>query len=269
MLGARAFVGLAGFAAGAGRTQAQLPSRTQLPLPDRMQAQLPDRMQAQPLDGMSALRAAAVQAGLDPGAAAWSADGQWWLVADRQRARLLLFGVDGRLRRDWPVASLDGRQASRVSALQVSPARRSFVVGLQDMAELWEISLDPQAEPVYDGLVHDYRMGEAIAKPGYLGLRRAPLLQPLQDFRIDPSGQLVLGVTGPDAAAGPALEVVHLAVRRRIARLALDGAPDLAQLAFGSTDGRRWLAVPVRPDGRWQCFDRDSWAPATTGPCKP
>lgn len=213
--------------------------------------------------------AAARRAGLDPGPAVWSADGPWWLVADRQRPRLLLFGADGRLQRDWVVASLDGRQTSRVSALQASPARRSIVVALHDLAELWEISLDPQAEPIHDGLVHDYRMGEAIAKPGYLGLRRAPLLQPLQDFRIDPSGQLVLGVALPGASGGDALEVIHLAVRRRIARLALDGPPDLARLAFGSTGGRRWLAVPGHPDGRWQCFDRDTWAPAVTGPCGP
>lgn len=78
----------------------------------------------------------------------------------------------------------------------------------------------------------------------------APQQQPLQDFRIDPSGQLVLGVVTPDVADGHALEVEHPAVRRRIARLALEGPPDPARLAFDSTDGRRWLAVSVRPDGR-------------------
>jgi hypothetical protein len=217
----------------------------------------------------AAWAAAATRAGLDPGPAVESADGQWWLVADRQQPRLLLLGADGRLQRDWGVASLDGRQRSRVAALQASPARRSLVVALQDLAELWEISLDPQAEPLHDGLVHDYRMGEAIAQPGYLGLRRVPLEQPLQDFRIDPTGQLVLGVARPDVAGTEALEVVHLAVRRRIARLVLDGPPDLARLAFGSTDGRRWLAVTLRRDGRRQCFDRDTWAPAIAGTCTP
>jgi hypothetical protein len=222
-----------------------------------------------PVLAPTAWAAAATQAGLDPGAAVASADGQWWLVADRQQPRLLLLGADGRLQRDWVVASLDGRQRSRVAALQTSPARRSVVVALQDLAELWEISFDPQAEPIHDGLVHDYRMAEAIAKPGYLGLRRVPLEQPLQDFRIDPTGQLVLGVAAPGAVGGEALQVIHLAVRRRIARLALDGPPDLARLVFGSTDGRRWLAVALLGDGRplWPCFDRGTWARLAPGPC--
>jgi hypothetical protein len=239
--GARALVGLAGITGLAGHVVAQPPDNE-----------------------------AARRAGLDPGAAAWSGDGRWWLVADRQQPRLLLFSADGQLRRDWVVASLDGRQRSRVAALQASSPRRSFVVALQDLAELWEISLDPQAEPVYDGLVHDYRMAEAVATPGYLGLRRASLARPLQDFRIDPSGQLVLGVGAADATGGDALEVIHLAVRRRVARLLLDGPADLARLDFGrSSDGRRWLAVGLLQDGRWQCFDQDRWSPAIVGPCKP
>jgi len=222
--------------------------------------------------GRPDLAAAAVLAGLDPGPAVWSADGRWWLVADRQRPRLLLFSADGPLLRDWAVASLDGEKRSRVAALQASPTRRSLVVALQDLAELWEISLDPQAEPIHDGLVHDYRMGEAIAKPGYLGLRRAPLQWPLLDFRLDPTGQLVLGVAAPGVAGGDALDVIHLAVRRRIARLALDGPPDLSRLAFGGGSGGHdppWLAVALQQPGRVQCFDRHSWAPLQAGACAP
>ncbi len=44
-------------------------------------------------------------------------------------------------------------------------ARRSFVIVFEPLAELWELSTDPQAAPIFDGLVHDYHQGEAIASP--------------------------------------------------------------------------------------------------------
>jgi hypothetical protein len=89
------------------------------------------------------------------------------------------------------------QEASRVSAVYDATPRRSFVVALKDMPELWEISYDPKAEPIYDGLVHDYKMGEAIAKPGFQGVRRTPLDEPLDDFFFDQSYRHVLGATRP------------------------------------------------------------------------
>jgi hypothetical protein len=65
-------------------------------------------------------------------------------------------------------------------------------------------------------------------------------------------------------------------VRRRIARLALDGPPDLSRLAFGiggsggsSGSHRPWLAVPLRPPGQVQCFDRRTWAALQADACAP
>ena len=86
-------------------------------------------------------------------------------------------------------------------------------MALKDIPELWEISYDPKAEPIYDGLVHDYKMGEAIAKPGFLGVRRTPLDEPLDDFFFDQSYRHVLGATRPKAAtAAPTAQVVNLDV---------------------------------------------------------
>ena len=89
--------------------------------------------------------------------------------------------------------------------------RNSFVVALKDIPELWEISYDPQAAPLYDGLVHDYKMGEAIAKPGFLGVRRTPLDEPLDDFFFDQSYRNVLGATRPKTADGAAFALAQLA----------------------------------------------------------
>lgn len=66
-------------------------------------------------------------------------------------------------------------QSSRVSAVYDAAPRKSFVVALKDVPELWEISYDDNAPPIYSGLVHDYKMGEGIATPGKLNPKRTPL----------------------------------------------------------------------------------------------
>ena len=39
---------------------------------------------------------------------------------------------------------------------------------MKDIPEIWEISYDPDAKPIFDGYVHDYKMGEGVALAGYL-----------------------------------------------------------------------------------------------------
>lgn len=203
---------------------------------------------------------AAASAAAPPAPAATLADGGWQLRARSGEPVLELLDAEGRTLLTWDVQTLDGRQRSRIAAIQPSQPRRSFVVALQDVAELWEISLDPAAAPIYDGLVHDYRMGEALARPGYLGVRRTPLPRPLADLRIDPSGRVVMAVdAAPDGP--PGVEVIHLDVRRVIARLPLAAPPDLDRLVFVDACARRWLGVPDRLGGPMRWFDARSWAP--------
>jgi hypothetical protein len=100
-----------------------------------------------------------------------------------------------------------------VTAL-VHPARRSFLVAPRGLAQLWEVALDPQAPPLYEGLVHDYRMGEGLARPGYLGLRRMLLPRPLQAV-CGCGDRPYLRVWDSDPAGSA---VLQLDVRRIIAR---------------------------------------------------
>lgn len=140
-----------------------------------------------------------------------SHDGRWLLAAHEQPPALLLFDAENRLTKTWPVASRDGQLASRVAAIVDAPARRSFVVALRDVAELWEISYDPKAEDFYEGLVHDFRTGEGIPVRGFLNPRRTYLGEPLQSLSFDPLSTEVLGV------AGDSLQRINLDVRRHIA----------------------------------------------------
>jgi len=236
----------------------------------RRHARLTGRIGAALVGAVVLLAAAVAQ----PGPSATSGDGRWTMVAPSGGPGLALFDPQGRLQREWRVATLDGRQPSRVAAIRASASRQSFVIALLDLPELWEISLDPQAAPIYDGLVHDYRMGEGLATPGYLGVRRSPLDAPLADIRLAPSGRLVLGRAQAAAAGSETLEVIHLDVRRRIARLPLDGPADLDRLAWVEHCGRRWLVVPSGQAGAAQWFDAATWVkrtapPAPAEPCPP
>ena len=132
-------------------------------------------------------------------------------------------------------------QASAVSSIVHAGSRSSFVVGFErpvEGAEVWELAWRTDAPPVFKGLVHDYRMGEAIPLPGQFTPRVAPV----------PTGTLALvaGVRadewlrlGVDGVPG----VLHLEVRREIVRLVqLRGADSSWQAAAWTANGARgWL----------------------------
>jgi hypothetical protein len=150
-------------------------------------------------------------------AQASSADGRWQVRAEGQALVVLDHGVRVKT---IDASRRDGQQRSTVAEIHAVPQRRSFVISFDSLAELWELSIDPNAEPLFDGLVHDWRLGEGIAEPGFLGLRRTPLERPLRDLQIDDSGAFVLGRETDDSGRRGALRLVQLDVRRAIARFA-------------------------------------------------
>ncbi|MBA4343726.1 MAG: hypothetical protein C0423_16425 [Methylibium sp.] len=166
----------------------------------------------------------------------------------------LLENATGTPLRRWTLQDRQGHRANGVVALLHAQHRRSFIVVLAGLPELWEISHDPSAEPVFSGLVHDYRMGEGLAEPGYLALRRTPLDAPLNAALVVDGQPWLIAQQGSDAV------LIHLDVRRLIARVPgadalsaqLQWTPDGARLlVFGHgaqqqrLDTRRWqLVVP-------------------------
>jgi hypothetical protein len=171
--------------------------------------------------------------------AAASADGRWRLVAEAEG--LTVFDTQGQ-----PVRS---HAAPTVSAIHDAAPRRSFVVVFEALAELWEIAYDPDAEPIYQGLVHDYRLREGIAEPGFLNPRRTRLDAPLRDAGFDSSHAFVIA-RAPDRADGQAvLVLVQLDVRKAIATFTSRGDPDTAAVKRLRLDGREILEVPDRQGG--------------------
>jgi hypothetical protein len=183
------------------------------------------------------------ETGLDWQALALSGDGRWLAAACQAPAALVLLDTaDLGVARELTGQSLDRRRRGDVTGVRCLPWRRSFVATLPALDELWEVSYDPAAEPLFDGLVHDYRMGEGIASPGFLGVRRSRVEAPVTQW-LAAAGQPWLA--GLDASgAAPRLVVMHLDVRRPIATVRLSGAPQPAAGAAWTTDGRTLLALP-------------------------
>lgn len=190
----------------------------------------------------------------DVHALAASADGSVVFVAHGERLSLL----DGSaaLRREFDGSDLAGRRRGRAASIVAHAGRRSVVVSWPALGEWWEISLDRAAAPIFDGLVHDYRMGEAIAKPGYLGARRVPLGMPMPEPEfVDGRVPWVAGHVGDE------VQVVNLDVRRRIGAWALSGAlPAVAALQRSGSGWIWWLpagdALHAVEPSRWRTLDR-------------
>lgn len=140
-----------------------------------------------------------------------SGDGRWRVAGDGDS--VVVFD-QGRPAKTLPARSLQGREAGAVREVRYLAARRSFVVAFDEpLRELWELSIDPDAPPVHDGLVHDWRLGEALPSPGFLGVRRTPLGAPALALAADAAGSAYVLVRTPEAWL-----LVNLDVRRAIAR---------------------------------------------------
>ena len=209
---------------------------------------------------------AEVRAGLNMRNVAVSGDGKYVIAANYLPRTLALFDADLNLVRSYDAASRDGTQRSRVSAVYDAAPRKSFVVALKDLAEVWEISYDPTAEDIFDGLVHDYRMGEGVPTRGFLGVKRSRLDEPLDDFFFDQSYTHVLGATRPRDDGKPSAQVVNLDVRRKIAELPIAGMPHLGSGITFAWNGSTVLASPNLKTGAIDVIDMKTWKPVKTIP---
>ena len=202
---------------------------------------------------------AEVRAGINMRNIAVSGDGQWVMAANYLPQTVELFDADLKLKRTYPAQSLDGRRSSRVSAVYDAEPRKSFVIALKDIPELWEISYDPKAPPIYDGFVHDFKMKEGLPKDGFLGIRRTALDEPLDDFFFSQNYAYALGASRPHADGSPSGQVVNLDVRRKIADLPIHGMPHLGSGITFDWQGTRVLASPNLKEGTISVIDMKTW----------
>lgn len=160
----------------------------------------------------------------------------------------------------------------RVSTLAVAPLRGSFVAGVEfpsGKSEVWELSWREDAAPVFKGLVHDYRMGEAIALPGKFTERVAPAASPTVALTAGAHRDEWLRVDRDGA-----LHVLHLEVRRELARfdpLPRSGGPGSkagvpVAAAWRNAHGRGWLLGLPGQRELWRISTGDRLRLESAGP---
>lgn len=130
----------------------------------------------------------------------------------------------------------DDRRAS-VSSFVDRPQRSRFVVAFSDLDEIWEIDYRRDAPPVLRGLVHDYRMREAVELPGRFTPRTFTVSGPTRSLVAGSAAHEVLRI---DATGAPGL--LNLDVRREIERPQVGTLPAPERIAgWHGTRSRGWV----------------------------
>lgn len=196
------------------------------------------------LDLANGVVTAQVRAASEIRGIAVSSDGKFIAVASSAPPALLILDADLKLRKTLPSFSV-------APAVYDAGRRRSFVVSFEDVPELWEVSYDPAAQPIAEGLVHDFSLKEGSFVEGFLNPRRTRLERPLGDLYFAHGGSQAIG-----AERGSALSrVVQLDVRRAIAQLP-------GRLFAGATwlrNGRRLIAARDARKGGVTIIDAEDW----------
>lgn len=207
---------------------------------------------------------AEVRAGVNTRNIALSKDGRHVAVANYLPHTLVLLSAeDLSIERIMDVADRSG-QTSRVSAVYQNPVRNSFIAALKDVPEIWEISTDPNAPPVYGSFVHSRQPGLEEGVPesegGLFARRRIALDEPLDDFYFDPSYISILGASRDGGRA----VVVDLDVGKAIAAVPLPGMPHLGSGIAWDWQGRKVMATPHLKEGKLSIIELDKWQVVAT-----
>jgi len=201
---------------------------------------------------------AEIRAGINTRNIAVSSDGKWVMVGNFLPHSLVILHADD-LRPFRVIPVTDGKgKTSRVSAVYTARPRSSFVVALKDMTEIWELSYDPDAPPIYGNFVHNYREGQVegvVAAEQPFGIRRIEVGDYMDDFFFDQAYTDVMGAAR-NAKKG---QVFNLDARRKVADLELDSMPHLGSGITFQYDGRDVMATPHLRDGMVSVIDMESW----------
>jgi mono/diheme cytochrome c family protein len=197
---------------------------------------------------------AEIRAGINTRNLAVSSDGRFAMVANYFPHTLV--ALDTRDLSPIRVIDIkdDGGKSSRVSAVYDAAPRKSFIAALKDIPEVWELGYAEKAPRVYAGLVHDYRMAEAIPVKGPFAPRRMKLDDYLDDFFFDPAYDHVIG-----SSRGGHGQVVNLNIGRKIVDVDLPGLPHLGSGISWAYQGRPVMATPNLKDGVVSVIDMKSW----------
>lgn len=197
---------------------------------------------------------AEVRAGINTRNLAISSDGRFAMVANYLPHTLVALDT-----RDLtPIRVIDVKdekgKTSRVSAVYDAAPRKSFVAALKDIPEVWEMTYDEKAPPVYAGLVHDYKLGEGIPIQGPFPPLRIKLQDYLDDFFFNSTYEYLIGTSREGRS-----QIVDLDLKRKVASIDLPGMPHLGSGITWDYQGRPVLATPNLKEGVVTVVDMKTW----------
>lgn len=197
---------------------------------------------------------AEVRVGINTRNIAVSSDGRYVMAANYLPDTVVILNADDlSLVETLPAADAAGH-TSRVSAVYDAAPRRSFIVALKDVPELWEVSYADAGAAAFPGLVRDGKIQQNAVLPGKFTLRRTRLDSVLDDFFFDQDYTVAIG-----ASRNGQGQVVNLDTRRKIADLPLHGMPHLGSGITWKWQGREVLATPNLKAGRITVVDMSDW----------
>jgi len=203
---------------------------------------------------------AEVRAGINTRNIAISKDGKHIAAANYLPHSLVMLSTETlEIERIFDATDRSGA-TSRVSAVYQNPVRNSFIVAMKDVPEIWEISTDPDAPPVYGAFVHSRQPGLEEGVPespgGLFARRRIAISEPLDDFYFDPSYHNLLGASRDGANA----VAINLDVRKQVARVDLPGMPHLGSGIAWTWQGKKVMATPHLKEGKISVIELDGWS---------
>lgn len=201
---------------------------------------------------------AEIRVGINTRNIATSSDGKWIIAGNYLPHNLVVINTHD-MTPFKVIPADDGKgNTSRVSAVYNAPPRNSFIAALKDFKEVWELSYDPDAMPVYGNFVHNYRADSVeavIVEEQPFARRRIAIEDYLDDFFFDPYYAEVIGASR-DGKGGA---VYNLDARKKVSNLSLEGMPHLGSGITWEYQGRLVMATPHLKDASISVIDMESW----------
>ncbi len=205
-----------------------------------------------------------IRAGINTRNIAVSSDGKWVIAANYLPHSLVVLNAHDLT--PFKIIKADNRkgETSRVAAVYNAPPRRSFIAALADFKEIWEMSYDPEAAPVYVGFSHNFRKGQEegiVEEEQPFARRRIKIEENMRDFYFDPYYAEVMGAS----RGGKGGMVYNLDARKKVAELDLEGMPHLGSGIVFDYEGRPVMATPhlkgdmKKGKGTVSVIDMETW----------
>ncbi len=194
-----------------------------------------------------------------------SANGQYLLVVRKQSQILeLLNATDFSLIKSMPIPKKEMAQHNKkIDFIYNAVSRQSFIIGMGSSNLIWEILYEENPLPVYNGLMHDYRMSEGLVKDESDFPVR--IIKPASRTNIPISSYYFYPVSGLFfIARDKKVEVIQLDARQTIATITLEQIPNLAVSSVNILNDTPHLLVPFLNKSGVTSINMNSWTVTET-----